>query len=190
MPTQRNGGVTLIETMVAGTILVSMGLIATLWINGAADLWWTTNTQSEVRTRAQQAMKRMVDELRSATRTAAASPPNATIPAAPGNTTITFYLPTDLDGNGTIVDAIGTTEWDLVNPVQYVSVPAARQLRRVQGAQTVVFANDVQSVTFEDVSITPSLHVNEVKVTLTLQKTTPQQRTVSATAIEIVKLRN
>ncbi len=189
-PRQRVQGFTLIETMVVGTIFLSMGLVAVMWLNGASDLWWTTNTQAEVRESVHLAVNRVAAELRSSTRTAAGSPPNTSIPAAPGNTTMTCYLPADLDGNGKITDAIGNTEWDNANPVQYVYVPAQRQLQRVQGAQQVVLANDVLSVRFDDASIDPSLSTNEIRISLTLQKTSPQQRTVSATSTEIVKLRN
>ena len=186
----RRQGFTLVETVVTGTILLSMSLVVTLWLRGALDVSSVSMTQSEMRVSAQQAMNRIVFELMSGSRTAPASPPNATIPAAPGNITMTFYLPTDLDGNGTIIDATGNTEWDLVNAIQYVYVPAQRQLQRVQGGNQVVLANDVQAVTFEDVNIDPTLSINEVKTTMTVQRTTPQGRTVSATVVEIVKLRN
>ena len=188
--TDQSQGFTLVETMVAGTLLVSLSLIATLWLTGVSDLWWTTTTQSDVRTATQQALSRMLSELRSATRTAAGSPPNAVIPAAPGNTTLTFYLPADVDGNGLIIDALGNTEWNVATPVQYAYVPAQRRLVRTQAGQQVVLATDVTAVAFEDASLNPALYQNEVKITLTLQRVTPQRRTVSATAAEIVKLRN
>ena len=183
-------GFTLVETMVAGGILLSMSLIAMLWLTGVSDLWWTTSTQSEVRTRSQQAVNRMVSELRSATRTAAASPPNAVIPGAPLNTSMTFYLPADLDLNGLIIDAAGNTEWNAAAPIQYLFVPAQQQLVRIQGGQQTVLANDVTAATFDDRTTVPTLGNNEVRVTLTVQRTTPQRRTVLATAAEIVKLRN
>lgn len=192
MPRQTERGFTMVETMVAGGLLLSMSLAASLWLTGASDLWWTTTIQSQVRTDAQQALNRMVSELRSGTRLAGANPPapSIRIPAAPDNTSITFYLPTDLDLNGLIVDAVGNTEWDTANPIQYISQPATGRFLRVQGAAQVVLANDVSSVTFEDQAINPTLYANEVKITLTLQRTTPGRRVVSATAIEIVKLRN
>jgi hypothetical protein len=176
--------------MVAGSILLSMSLIAMLWLTGVSDLWWTTTTQSEVRTRSQQAVNRLVSELRSATRIAAGSPPNAVIPAAPGNTTMTFYLPGDLDLNGLIIDAAGNTEWDAAAPIQYVFVPAQQQLIRIQGAQQTVIANNVTAAAFDDRNTLATLANNEVQVSLTVQRTTPQRRTVSATSVEIVKLRN
>lgn len=188
--TERRYGFTLVETMVAGSLLVSISLAATLWLNGTVELWWTVHTQSDVRVTAQQVMNRMLAELRSATRTGTGSPPNAAIPAAPGNTTMTFYLPTDLDGSGTIVDALGNTEWDTLNAIQYVYVPAQRQLVRNLGVATTILANDVQAVTFEDRTIDTALNQREVRIRLTVQKTTPRGQIVSATAVEIVKLRN
>lgn len=188
--TEGRKGFTLVETMVGSSLLVSIGLVAMLWLDGTVNLWWTTNTQSDVRVTAQQVMNRMLAELRSATRTGTGSPPNAAIPAAPGNTTMTFYLPTDMDGSGTIVDALGNTEWDTANAVGYVYVPAQRQLARIRGAATTVLANDVQAVTFEDRTIDTALNQREVRIRLTVQKTTPRGQIVSATAVEIVKLRN
>jgi len=182
--------------VVAGGILVSMSLMAALWLSSTMDLWWTSTSQSYVREAAQQAATRMVSELRSATRTAAASPPNATIPAAPGNTTMDFYLPTDLDGNGLIIDAVGNTEWNLAAPllnptrVQYVYDAGSRQLQRRQGGQTVVLASGVTAAAFADRGIDGTLRTNEVRVSLTLQARTPNGRTVSASSSEIVKLRN
>jgi hypothetical protein len=113
---------------------------------------------------------------------------------------MTFYLPADLDagdGNTTIVDAIGNIEWNNANPVNFTYDAAARQLQRIQGGNTVILANDVDSVLFEDLTtqtaqgiVPTTLYNNEIKITLTLRRTTPQGRPVAATAIEIVKLRN
>jgi type II secretory pathway pseudopilin PulG len=193
-------GFTLVETMVAGSLLASMGLAAMLWLSGISDLWMTSGAQSEARLGAQRAMNRLVAELRSATRTSAGSPPNAAIPASPDNTGLTFYLPADLDtldGNTTIVDATGEIEWDTDRPVQYVYVEAQRQLQRVSGGETTVLANGIPptfngepGVAFEDAGMDPSLHQHEVRITLTIQQATPQGRVASATAVEIVKLRN
>ena len=186
-------GFTLVETMIAGTIMISMSLIAVLWISGVSDLWWTSNTQSHVRTVTQQAMNRVLAELRSGTRISAGSPPNAVIPAAPNNTQVTFYLPADLDpldGNTTIIDSIGNIEWDNANAVQFVYSAAQQQLQRIQAGNVTVLARNVAGATFEDVTINPGLLPDEVRITLTLQQRTPQGRTVSATAVESLRLRN
>ncbi len=186
-------GFTFIELIVAGTLFTVISLIALLWVTSTMTLWSTTSTQDMLREAAEQTMNRMVSELRNATRTATVSPPNpnATIPAAPGNTTITFYLPVK-NPDGSITDNIGNTQWGLPTPtaLQFTYVPAAKQVRRVSGASTIVYGNDVQSLTFDDVTTNASLYNNEVRIALTLQKTTTEQRTVSARATSIVKLRN
>lgn len=183
-------GFTLVETMVAGGILLSMSLIAMLWLTGTSSLWWTSTMQAQVRSDVQQSVSRMAAELRSATRAAAGSPPNAVVPAAPGNTTVTFYLPADADGDGTIVDAIGNTEWDVANAIQYNYIAASRQIQRVRAGQTTILANDVASVTFDALNTDATLSPNEMRMTMTIQKTTPQGRAVSAASIATVKLRN
>ncbi len=192
-------GFTLIETMVAGSLLVSLSVVTMVWLGGAADLWWTSSAQQQAREAVEQASSRMVRELRMGTRAAGASPPNAAIPAPPGNTQMEFYLPADLDpndGNTTIVDAIGNIEWSLAPPpnnptrVQYVYDAPSRQLRRIQGGQTVVLANGVTAATFADAGIDPSLRANEIRVTLTAQQTTPLRRAVASTSSQIVRLRN
>ncbi len=194
MPTRwirmTKSGFTLVETMVAGGLLVSMSLIVMLWLTGTSALWWTSTTQAQVRSDLQQSMSRMAAELRSATRTAAGSPPNAVIPAAPGNTTITFYLPTDADANGTIIDALGNIEWDLANAIQYNYVAASQQIQRVRVGQTIILANNVTSATFDALNTNATLLPSEVRITMTMQKPTPHGRTVSSTSIVTVKLRN
>ena len=183
-------GFTFIEVMISRTVLVSLLSLAALWLVGASELWSLSTVESDVRLRAQQAVNRVVEELRSATRTAAGSPPNAAIPAAPNNFSVTFYLPADLDRNGFITDANGSTEWDALNPVQYAYAAAQGQLVRIAGGQTRVIATDVSGAIFKDRSIDATLNANEIQVAVTLQRTTVRGRAVSAAATEIVKLRN
>ncbi len=178
------------EILVASAILTGLGVMAAGWMIGAWDAWATVTTQSDLRTRMQQALSRMATELRDTTRAGAGSPPNVAIPPAPGNTMLTFYLPADLDGNGLITDVSGNTEWNIALPVQFVYLPNTRQLQRIAGGAIQVIANDVAAVAFADRTIDPQLNLDEVRMTLTLQQTTAQRRTLSATAAASVKLRN
>ncbi len=183
-------GFTFVETMVASGILLALSSMTLMWMMGGADLWWTTNTQSELRTNVQLATFRLEQDLRNGTRTSVLVPsPNVVIPAPPNNTSLTLYLPTDLDGNLLIIDANGNTEWS-VTPVQYTYNAGAKQLLRTAGVVQTVIANDVQAVSFNDVTSDATLSTRHVKITLTLQKKTPQNRTVTATAVSVVKLRN
>lgn len=187
---RRERGMSFIEILIASAILMGVALLAMLWLTGSWSLWETATTQSELRHRAQQILGRIAADLRDATRTGTGSPPNVAIPAAPDNTTLTFFLPTDLDGNGLITDVGGNTEWDVANPVQFLYVPAQRQLQRLAAGAAQVMASDVSAVAFTDRTIDPQLNLDEVRVTLTLERTTAQQRLVSATAVATVKLRN
>ena len=183
-------GFTLVETMVTGGLLLSTSLIITLWMNGASELWWVTATQSDVRMKAQQGVQRISDELRSGTRTAPASPPNAVIPAAPNNTQVTFYLPADLDANGTVVDAIGQTEWGVLSPIVYAYDANTRRILRTQNGTTTQIVQDVQAATFEDRTINNTLNTDEIRITITVQRLTPQRRSLQSTTVETVQLRN
>ncbi len=184
-------GLTLVEFIVASALMGVTGMMLLTFLMRHTDFLETTVSQGDVRTRAQIAIDAIARELRHTTRAAAGSPPNLTIPAAPNNTRVTFYVMADQNGDGHIVDpATGDREWDTANAIQYQYVPAARQLQRVSGATTRVVASGVASAVFEDRDIDGTLAANEVRILLTLDAVTPQRRTVSTTASAIVKLRN
>ena len=187
---RRQSGLTLTELVIVGSLLTVISSVALEFFIRQYDFLQTSTAHTEVRTQAQLALDVMLQELRHGTRADIISPPNISIPAEPGNTQLTFYRPTDLDANGLIIDAAGDIEWDITNPIQYVYVPALRQLQRVAGAVTRVIANDVQSVAFEDNSMDASLNPDEVRVSLTIQKATPRGRTVSTATSAVVTLRN
>jgi len=183
-------GFTVVELFVASVLVALISLLVMQWLTSESDLWELSMYRTHLRTQAEQAMDQVVSELRNATRTNPASPPNATIPPPPNNDRIQFYLPTDVDGNGLIVDASGATEWDPANPIDYQYDAVIQQLQRIEAGASRVFANDVVAVTFQDQTIDPSLYADEVRVFLTLQTITPHQRTVSVTSSSVVKLRN
>ncbi|MBI3320947.1 MAG: hypothetical protein HYZ91_01615 [Candidatus Omnitrophica bacterium] len=177
-------GFTLVETLIVGSLLMSISVVLAVWLTGVSDLWWTSSTFSHSQTSVQLAVSRVVAELRSATSSGVSSPPNILIAA--GNASMTFYLPA-----AGVVDANGNLVWDVANPIQYVYVPAQQQLQRLQGGQTVVLATQVTAIRFDDITTDVSLSANELRVQLTQQMTTPGGRTLPAVTVnEIVRLRN
>lgn len=185
------GGFILVEALVVIGIIAVIGTIMLSFSIQGSNLWQLITSQSDLRSAACNAMNYMTQELRRATRTSSEIPsPNLTIPSKPNNNSVDFYLPLDMDGNGYIIDSIGSTEWDKSNKIQYQYIPGLKQLRRLEKGNHYIIANHVTSIEFEDNSINPLLYNNELKIILTLEKLTPQQRAVSVTLTAIVKLRN
>lgn len=191
-PTRHRGqdGLFFVELMVTGLLFALVAVTLMQFLTNQSDAVQLSMYQNDLRSEVQQALRTMVGELQMARRTAVETPPSVSIPAAPGNTTMTVFLPTDVDGTNGVLDALGNVEWNTANPIQYVYTAATRQLTRVEGATTRVFANDVTSATFDDQQTDATLLATEVRMKLTLQRVTPYQRTVSASANAVVRLRN
>ncbi len=190
----KQDGFTLVEVAVSvGIFSIISAIMLSFFIQGSA-LWQLVINQSDARSVARNTMNYLTKELQNATRTSELSahpnPPNLIIPSSPNNRSVDFYLPVDNDGNGFIIDAIGDTEWDLNNKIQYQYVPGLKILRRLEKGNQYIIARNVSSIEFEDKSINPALHNNEVKIILTLQRTIQQNRTIYISLTSIVKLRN
>ena len=183
-------GWTLIEAVLATTMLLVVFGGALALLNLQSDFWELATTQTDSRSEVERIMASVVKELRLARRVTAGIAPNISIPAAPGNTTMTFYVPTDVDGDHTVLDAIGAVEWNTADPIQLTYDAASQQLRRLQGGVTRVLATHVTAATFSDQAIDGTLASNEVRVALTTQQMTAHQRPVAMSASTVVRLRN
>jgi prepilin-type N-terminal cleavage/methylation domain-containing protein len=184
-------GFTLIEILIASAIsTVAITMIYAVYMSGN-DLWETKRYQTDIQAAARMALNEMTTELKEATKTSSQNPsPNLSIPSVPNNKHITFCLPGDKDGDGLITDANGQIEWITNNNIQYQYIPGQKQLRRLEGGDQRVLANDVTDVQFIDNGIDGSLYLTELKIILTISKTTPRGRTLSITQSARVKLRN
>jgi len=183
-------GFTLAEVLVAASILVIISTIILSFLIQGLNLWQVITTQSDLRSDARNAMNYMTRELRKATRTSEDSSVHLCIPSKPNNNSVDFYLPVDgIDANLLIIDATGATEWDESNEIQYQYVSGLKRLRRLEKGNQYIIADNVTSIEFED-SSNSALYDNELKIILSLEKLTPQKRTVSVTLTSIVKLRN
>lgn len=189
-PRRGRAGFTLTELMIVMGIVSVVGSIILQMLLHMTDFWELSTAQTNLGSAAQTTMNTMTRDLLNATRKAAGTPPNIVIPAPPGNTSIQFYLPADLDGNGFIIDNAGNIEWDMLTPLQFQYVAAARELRQVVGVSSRVLATDVDSVMFDDQSTDATLYADEVRIRITMRRTTPRGRTVTTSSNTVMKLRN
>lgn len=184
-------GFTLAEILIAATIMILVSAMALYPLLQGANLWQVLIAQSDLRSTAGNAMTYMERELRNATHSSTRNPsPNFTIPSKPNNNSIDFYLPADLDNNGYIIDALGNTEWDTSNKIQYQYVPGLKRLRRLEKGNQHVIADNVASIEFVDNSIDPVLYNDQLRIILKVEKATPQQRALSVTLTSVLKTRN
>ncbi len=187
----RARGFTLIELLVGMVIfLVVLGLIYAIYFSGQ-DLWEMERDKLDLQAGARTAVTQMANELRKATRVSSQAPsPNALIPAAPNNTQITFYLPRDADADTVPDIANDQIVWNINSPIVYRYVPAQKELRRLENGVEKVLARDVADVRFSDAGIDGSLFLNEIKVALSLGKTTTKKRNVAFNLTSTIRLRN
>ena len=188
---KKKRGFTLVEALVASSIfLVILSIMYGIYASGL-DIWGTGRYKAELQAAARLALERMVSELRQTTRTSTQNPsPNLTIPSVPNNKQVLFYLPQDKNGDGYITDANGNVEWDTNSQIRYRYVPGQKELRRDVGGEHIVLAQDVLDVQFFDITVDPTLAIDEVRINLTLEKMTPRQRRISVTLSSVVALRN
>ena len=191
--TKKTGrGFTLIEVLISSVIAaIILSSIYSIYKTGN-DLWDIKSHQADLQAMARIAIERMTKELKGATRTSSRIPsPNLAISAAPNNENVTFYLPVDLDVDGRITDnTTGAIEWDTTNAIQYQYDSGEKTLTRLANSTTETIARDVADIQFIDAGIDSQLYVTELKIILTLTKTTPRQRTIATTQTSMVKLRN
>ena len=182
-------GSTMLELLIATGLMTVVGTMLIQFLMRQIDFVETTSAQGDIRSRSHLAVGIVAKELRAGTRKAAGSPPNVVIPAASNNTTLTLYVPEDLNADGTIVDGAGNIEWS-PNSVVFQYDAGNQQLLRTSGGTTRVVVSHVTAATFADSAIDPALPADEVRVSLTLAETTPQRRTVTTSASQVVRLRN
>lgn len=184
-------GFTLIEVLVASSIFVMvLGAIYSSYRAGI-DLWENAESTTDLESQARQAMTTMVFELRNATRTSTQNPsPNANITSGPNLKQIDFVLPEDSNGDGYITDAAGVIEWNTSTHIQYKFIPGQKYLRRQEPGDLRVLCYDVSNIQFSDITSDSTLALNEIKIVLTLSKTTPRGRVMTFTLTSVVKLRN
>jgi Tfp pilus assembly protein PilW len=184
-------GFTTVELLITMAIFGFVCMLTAEIFLRSLDFWHTTMTSGELCFDARLAVSRMARELYSATNQGATSPPAIDIPAAPNNNTIVFYLPRDIDGDGTILNATtGQIEWDTSHAIAYQLFTSSGYLVRIESGNNTILADNVEQLGFADSTMDTSLNADEVRITISFGKNTPLRRRVALNINTIVRLRN
>jgi hypothetical protein len=98
--------------------------------------------------------------------------------------TLTFRIPNDNDGNGTVLNSTGQIEWS--NTITYARNGANQITRTVSDGPTTIIANNVTNLLFTRPAIPPNL----LQIDMVVQKTTVMKRTMSDQGQIKIKMRN
>lgn len=187
----KKNGFTLIEILISTVILVLITGVFYGLYSTTNDIWEERRVSSELQSMGRRCIERISAELKSATRSSGAVPsPNVVISGLPFNTNLTFYLPADIDGDGLLTDASGDLEWDTSNPIRYLYDSSQNILLRSENATNTTLARQVADVRFFDANLNASLYLTEIRLALTLAKSTIKQRNITTTMVSNIRLRN
>jgi type II secretory pathway component PulJ len=180
-------GLTLVELMVTASLLAAVGLATAQFLTTQTDFFHLSLNRMNIEDQLRIGFNQIATELAQATRSEPATAQSARVVDAQ---TLQFYLPADEDGDGTIVDAVGDTEWDTDNLITYQFDADENQLERVDNNGTRVLINDVAAVQFDDQDTDGTLYASEIRLQVTLQRTTITGRVVEAESTRIIHLKN
>jgi hypothetical protein len=179
--------------MVASMMMAVAALVMLQFLSTQSESWRVTLTQQELNDELQQVASEVNRELRNSTRAAGANPPDVSLESSED---LQFYLPGDVDGDGSILDALGELEWDTGTEIQYLYDAGAEQLQRltlqnnVPVGTTRIIGDDLTAVAFADQTTDNTLLADEIRLTITGSRTTLRGRVVSASVSSIIRLRN
>ena len=186
----RRSGNTLIEVILA--VAITALLVSVVLSIGTEVLAFSSNagTDFDVQYEADRAFDRIGEVLR---KSGWSELDDTTYPLVMGadDTEIRFRLLTDLDGNGYAFDEeTGDLEWD--DTIYRIALDEDTETLAVYDGQTVVWVlgRYIESVQFSSFRENNTLHLQELRVTVTATKTAREGHELSFTSTGSIHLRN
>jgi prepilin-type N-terminal cleavage/methylation domain-containing protein len=167
-------GLTLIELLVSTVIMTIIIAALFMAMNAGQRAWFGGDTSVELRAQAIGAITVMNKEL-SKTR-----PSRTDLDIGEQANSVTFSIPQDNSGDGSVVDAAGTIEW---SPNITYSLNA-NQIIRASGGITRVLAVDISLLRFT------RTQDKIMQIDITAQRTTQDGRQLQDIEQVIIKMRN
>ena len=179
-------GFTLAEVlMVAIITAILMGVMLAAVVQSHSIIE-TTNTLTLLRQEKRLAVSKLSNELRGTSLSEITITQNS---PASGTDTITYHLPADADHDG-VPDLSSSVNIVWGTDITIELDPSSHELKRTKDGNVTVLARYVKSVRFLDHSLQPSLYLDELKVTLEMEKTSYQGRVYDISSTFIVYMRN
>ncbi len=178
---------TLAEVLIVAIIIsILMGVMLAAVIQSHAIIE-TTNTLTLLRQEKRLAVSKLSNELRNTSLSEITITQDS---PASGTDKIEYYLPADSDHDGVPDLSSGDIVWDTANHITIELDTSSHELKRTEGSNVTVLARYVKSIRFLDHSLQSSLYLNELKVTLEMEKTSYQGRVYNISSTFTVYMRN
>lgn len=169
-------GFTLVEIMVTSVVLAILIVSLFLVLSIGQRSWLSADVSIQLRQEIARGIINMGQELKES------SPAKINLTLNSSSNSITFKIPNDNNGDGSVVDASGNIEWS--QNITYSLNASSQVIRAVSGGATTILANNITSLQFTRIQ-------NEViRINITASKTSNIGKLVQDTGQIIVKLRN
>jgi len=168
---------TLIELMISCAILTILIFALFQAMDTGRNLWFSGDVSMQLRQEIIKTFARMERELKTT------RPAQINLTIGTSGPTLTFKIPQDVNGDGTILDAYGNIEW---SPNITYTLNGANQITRTDSIRAAVIANNVTSLRFSR----PISLANILQIDITVNKTTLNGRQLQDSGQLIIKMRN
>jgi len=170
-------GLTLIEILVA-TVISTILIFAVFQVMEVGrSSWFRADVVVELRQEIIKTFMRMESELKET------RPAQISLGSGTSGSSLTFKIPQDNNGDGTILDASGNIEWS--GNITY-ALNGANQITRTASGLTSILANNVVSLQFTR----PTSPVNILQIDITVRKTSVLGTQLQDTGQIMIKMRN
>jgi prepilin-type N-terminal cleavage/methylation domain-containing protein len=170
-------GFTLVETLVSTAILTILFLAAFQIMDVGSRSWFGGDAVVELRQEIVKVFMKMELELKET------RPAQVNLGAGQTSSSLTFKLPADNNGDGTILDSSGNMEWS--GNITY-ALNGSHQITRTASTGTTIVANDISSLQFSR----PTSPNNILQIDITASKTTATRRQIEDVDQIMIKMRN
>jgi len=170
-------GFTLIEIIFGVGIFLILILAIFAVMNVGVGAWFTGDVSVQLRQEIIKAFTKMEKELKET------RPAQVSLTIGTSSSSLTFKIPQDNNGDGTILDSFGNIEWS--GDITY-ALNGANEITRTASGVTSVLARNVVNLQFTR----PTSPVNLLQIDITAQKVSAQGRTIQDTGQIMIKMRN